>query len=273
MKKITILACLLGTCAIFGGANAANFDRTDIYISLKGSYAMPDASGSKSRTSTPDDGTTWAFDYENDLKTDVDSKMGFKPAVGMQFNLPEIYGNIRVEIEYTDLGSMTIGVKSPMDQIDSSNIGTKFPGMSGNLASIINDMGSLRADSYGIYGNVYYALRTGGRLMPYIGAGAGYSSLKTSMRYLNGAYFGQTKKTFSGLGFNFSAGVETYLASSLTLDIGYRFSYLGKLDFDMDIYDYDTTRNGGTTSKLVYRDSNSIDIMAHEITFGLRYKF
>lgn len=277
MKKFTALCTLsilaLGAADAFAAVRPASFKRTAFYLSIKGSWAMPDVSGDKERFFTTDNGVTYTRDFSGNLDTDTESKVGFKPSMGVQFNVPEIYGNIRLEVEYAAFGKLATTINSSQDIVDSANLNTNNPLLIDKLASSVKTLGAASTDASSVYANVYYVLRTGGRVLPYIGVGAGYSMLDMATEYSNGAYFGSANKKQSGLGFGLSTGVEAYLASSLTLDIGYRYSYLGQLEFPMSIYDYDTARNGGVNAKLVYRDDTTLTMAAHEITIGIRYQF
>jgi opacity protein-like surface antigen len=212
---------------------------------------MPDVSGDKTRYATYDAGATYEYGGKIEINSDTDSKVGFKPAFGVQINIPSIYGALRAEIEYTDYGTMT------------SKIENEYPIFS-----------SIETDVSGVFGNLYWVIDTNSRVKPYFGAGAGYNSYDVKAVYSNGGYFGIAEQSDRGFGYNFSLGLEMYLASNITFDLGYRYSNVGKVDFSMRASQ--TVLTGSPPVQItspVWRDDFSMDIMAHEITFGLRYRF
>jgi opacity protein-like surface antigen len=126
--------------------------------------------------------------------------------------------------------------------------------------------------------NLYYDVDTGTEFSPYVGFGLGINYLKTSVN-LDGVYTNQDTETFlSGrsadsaydLTWQLSAGVSYLLADNWNLDVGYRYSDLGKLDTltvgkiikieDSGLVAFSTTKS-------------SIELKSHEFLVGLRYSF
>lgn len=262
MKKFLLFAvCPLLIVPAAPAAPPSSDDWGWWYLSLKGSYAMPDVSGTKERTALVS-GESDIYDFSTKLKTTTDSHVGFKPAFGVQFNLPSIYGAIRFEAEYADWGTLTAkDTKSDPDTM-VYDINT------GNLI-VAPKSTNFDVRARAINFNANYSIETGGRVRPYLGAGAGYNMLSINSQYMNGSYSGKSNKSANGVGYNFGAGLDIYLASSMTLDIGYRYSYFGKTDFDIPVY-YNGIVN---TVGLKAMDNYSMTVTAHEFTLGLRYQF
>ncbi|MCL2330959.1 MAG: outer membrane beta-barrel protein [Proteobacteria bacterium] len=273
MKKLapSVLFCIL--CILPFAARAEAKYWGGYYVSMKASFATPVVHGNKERYSTADAGVTYVKDFGSDFKTDTDSRLGLKPAVGVIFNTPGIGGHIMAEAEYSDLGTMITRIQPTGDTIDTSNISTNRPGQSQNMISDFSKLMNMQTRARAFWGNVYYSLDMGWSVLPYIGAGVGYSTLGISSIYSNGAYFGKERGSFSRLAYGFSAGAEIKISKDLNIDLGYRYSRLGAVEFSMLIFDFNTDRNGGTTSALIYRDDIDMSFATHEITLGARYLF
>ncbi|HMP08255.1 MAG TPA: outer membrane beta-barrel protein [Lacipirellulaceae bacterium] len=113
--------------------------------------------------------------------------------------------------------------------------------------------------------NAYFDLGKMGRIVPYVGAGVGIAYNKTSEAYFTqNAYL--TNRIQGGsrlsLAWSLMAGVGVQLSDRAILDVGYRYTDLGKAE---------TGRidNAGFVNPAVKFD----DLRNHEIRVGLRYHF
>jgi opacity protein-like surface antigen len=118
--------------------------------------------------------------------------------------------------------------------------------------------------------NAYWDLPTHGIMKPYVGAGVGASWIKisdftdTSPNPLAIGLSGSTEQwnfawaLYAGLGFE--------LSQNLTLDVGYRFLYLGDAETE------DLLAPDGS-NPTIGNSFNFNNIMSHDVKVGLRYKF
>ena len=113
--------------------------------------------------------------------------------------------------------------------------------------------------------NAYYDMGQFGRFTPYVGAGVGVARNTTSGTYFTGntaltnVIQGDTRYS---LAWSLMAGVGMQVSDRAILDIGYRFTDLGKARSG-------TLDNLGFTNPAVKFD----DLQNHEIRIGLRYHF
>jgi len=117
--------------------------------------------------------------------------------------------------------------------------------------------------------NAYWDLPTYGIMKPYVGAGVGASWIRisdftdTSPNPLAIGLSGDTEQW--NLAWALHAGLGFELSQNLTLDVGYRFLYLG----DAGTEDLVTPAGGNAT----FNPFNFNNIMSHDVKVGLRYRF
>jgi len=122
-----------------------------------------------------------------------------------------------------------------------------------------------KIEAYSALANVYADLGNFHGIIPYVGAGAGASYLRTS-GVESSNQDGYTGSNPAGAGkWNFAwalmAGVEYPISDRLSLDLGYRYLNLG------DAVTGSVRENPGSAStRMEYKD-----ITAHEVRVGLRY--
>jgi opacity protein-like surface antigen len=114
--------------------------------------------------------------------------------------------------------------------------------------------------------NMYYDLDAGSRFTPYVGVGLGFTRNKTTEGTVESCQC-TTASIASGSETHVAgaamAGVQFKLRERLSLDMGYRFLYLGSVETGAIVH-----TGGGTT---VAEDPTVEDIHAHEFRFGMRY--
>lgn len=190
--------------------------------------------------------------------TDSDNSANLSLGIGYKFN-DWLRGDITAE--YRAAGNLhAIGEIIQLDTTDY---------MSEHKAKL---------DSWVFLANLYADLGNYNGLIPYIGAGAGiagnrmYDAKQTTISYSGGGSYGlygdATKWNFAGALY---AGLGYEITKQMTLDVGYRFLWLGDA----------TTKAGacydsGGVEQVCSGDRPKWwinDMMSHDVRVGLRYKF
>lgn len=112
--------------------------------------------------------------------------------------------------------------------------------------------------------NGYFDIPVSGTWKPYVGGGLGYARNKTDNISLSVPGVSATAPggTKSGMAWSLMAGVGYPLSKTMTLDIGYRFMDLGKIE-----------SNAGPLSPAAFGTYSGATgkLRAHEFTIGLRF--
>jgi len=212
---------------------------------MRAGYMMMDVSGSQKVYFAPG-GVIGALIADEELDIDDDRAFGIKLAFGGDADLPLIFGRIRVEAEYANNGSFVTPITS-----------------SGGNATF-------ETKNTALFGNAYYSLNTGTFISPYIGAGAGLSHFTASGNFSSGSFNGSIVKSEYTFGWQASAGIGIYLARGATIDIGYRYSDLGKFSGGVDISQF-TVSGSNVLNSVVLHNDVELKFRAHEVMFGVRY--
>ncbi|MCL1892095.1 MAG: outer membrane beta-barrel protein [Alphaproteobacteria bacterium] len=167
-----------------------------------------------------------------------DWAIGSRTAVGIQFDPASIMSEFRGELEFG------IHSRAKFTTTNKSN-----PAL-----TMQADMWPL---SYGA--NIYYDLKVGVGLKPYIGAGLGWVRLSYTMD--SDDVYG--KGTETNFYWNFGLGVSYALTSHLDLDAGYRYTNYGQFKGSLNGYN--------ALDGLVF--NTKVDLTSHEILLGARYAF
>jgi opacity protein-like surface antigen len=152
---------------------------------------------------------------------------------------------IRVEgeLSFSRSNAKTVGYSHP----DYAEVGGPY------------DVGGDIASTY-VLANVWYDIPTSGLLNYYVGGGIGVARVNADTSF-DGAErgYGPGETKLAG---QIGVGAVYDVSETLALDIGYRYKYVGGIDFDNNVPNdpYD----------IVYRDG---DVGTHSIQFGLAYSF
>ena len=208
MKKILLLTGV--ACLLGTQANAIDITP---YVSAKLKYSMMEPEVDFTKTGGD--------------KFDVDDKVfGGAVAVGLSTKLPA--GAIRTELEYNK-------------SADAKK--THAVAVEG-----INGSGAFKVETHSFMLNGYYDFDTNTQIKPYIGAGIGYTKLKSSAKYNGESLGSMDDNTFT---WQIGAGIGYQLNDNVTAEVGYRYVDYG--DFK--------------------EDEVKLESKAHEIMLGLRYTF
>jgi opacity protein-like surface antigen len=114
-----------------------------------------------------------------------------------------------------------------------------------------------------IFANAYWDINLGGRLVPYIGAGAGYADVREHVSTQIPGIAASDMVVIENrknIAWNVGGGLSWNFCDNLAAELGYRFSNLGHVNENMD--------EGG-----IQRQEINRTYMLHEALLGLRYKF
>lgn len=194
----------------------------------------------------------------SDVKTktdvfDYDSAMGAKWAVGASVWENKI-GALRTELEYASASASYY----------------EFSGKDkGNPHDNEDRASELKTDSF--MWNMYFDFHTGTIFTPYIGAGIGVTNASMDYNFKSGR-FSIPEARFSDwkMSWNVAAGVGVAVTKNLTLDVGYRYSDLGRFGGYAGLYKDDYQANSTWRVDEDHRDYN---LTAHEVLAGIRYTF
>lgn len=176
-----------------------------------------------------------------------DSFIGGKIAFGFEIPADSISGTLRAEAEYgynSKIKITTTNVLYPTEKPD---------------ASLTSHTGAL---------NAYYDLNTGSAITPYVGAGFGFACVDGSIDYVGvaaplAAINGSDSDTL--IVWNLSAGARYAIDDAISVDLGYRYSNFGTVEFE----GLSNVSPAGAAGKV----DASAKLNSHEVMLGLAYKF
>ncbi len=254
-----------GALALVGlvqtGASAAEqaAKQSGVYVAPKFvyGYTVMDKLKAGMDVNVPNQGGSIAVGSTSD--SDNDDVFGGALAVGYDFS-KRFDVPLRAELEYSILSQAKSGV-------------TEEVKMSGPNALLSLDQ---ELDIQTLFANVYYDINTGTRITPYVGAGIGMafidaqSDLSVTPTWGSGASLDVDSGTKSNTNFawNVGAGAGVALTDNLSVDLGYRFAYLGEAKSDT-ITLTDTPAAGAS----VDISSKTENLYMHQVLLGLRYTF
>jgi opacity protein-like surface antigen len=133
---------------------------------------------------------------------------------------------------------------------------------SGNTIST----GKADYDSTAVLVNVYYDITKINRFTPYVGGGVGmsFTSVNAPTLSINGSPVGTgSSSSSSDFAWQLALGTGVDITKNISLDIGYRYAYLGSLNQNNDFSPYGE-------NAIITRTGN---LYAHELQAGMRYRF
>ena len=242
MKKLIVIA--LSVFAV-SPALAADGSWMDPYLAMRVSYIFLDVSGGQDVYLAPG-GVLGPKIADERFNIDRGHGFGAKFAFGGDANIPRIFGRLRIEAEYANNGSFVIPVASEGGEI------------------------TFEAQNTTIFGNAYYSVNTGSWWAPYIGAGAGVSHFTANVGFSSGSFNAQMSSSEYKFGWQVGAGLSMNLTRGVMVDLGYRFSDLGKFVSDIDIHQW-AAPGTNVTNSIVMRNNVDMNFKSHEIVLGIRY--
>lgn len=165
-------------------------------------------------------------------------------------------------------GVIAIGVGSPISRNMSFTIVGDYRPKFKVSAQDGTDIYSADLKSMGVRANVYYNWKDLGVASPYFTLGVGaVSNNLGKLSFTDGVddyEYGKENKI--NLMYQFGSGVDIHVTENVIVDIGYRFSNLGKFSTSTQRTDL----SDGTVDPV---DSISGKLQSHDIMLGIKYKF
>lgn len=256
-----------GALALVGliqtGASAAEqaAKQSGVYVAPKFVYGYTVMDKLKAGMDVVTPGVSGSVGVGSSSDDDNDDVFGGALAVGYDFSkrydLP-----IRAEIEYSifsraegslsDQVKLAGGVRVPVTLDQELNIQTLFA-------------------------NVYYDITTGTPLTPYLGAGVGLAFIDADGDFTDSISMGGTNvpltvdggsKSNTNFAWNVGAGAAWAFTDNLSVDLGYRFAYLGEAKSGTM-----SVAAPALTNESVNISSKTENLYLHQVLLGLRYTF
>jgi len=230
MKKANLIISAMVTSSLLATSACAEF-----YIGVKGGLALaPDSDVSYSHSNNPTDSETDALSFDTSYALGAVVGYGFE-AFPIRIE-GELYYQRNDADKYTDKNSGETG-----DDFD------------------------LGFENTGVMASLYYDFVNSSDFTPYVGAGLGYSEVKTYGKdsLASGtSQWSESKVDGKGLAWQISSGVSYRINEHFLLDLSYRY-YVSD-GFTYTNHDFDSSDPGGHID---------FDYEVHTILFGLRYSF
>ncbi len=128
--------------------------------------------------------------------------------------------------------------------------------------SAAGNTNNTEVDSISVMLNAYMDLGSYEKVVPYVGAGIGYSRLSTGTLTTTGGNASETGESADNFAYALMAGAAVEIADGTSLDLGYRFINLGGIEQSGEF-------SNGTTAQATEFD----DLIVHEVKAGLRVTF
>jgi len=253
MKK-TLLTSMLAI-GIITQASAANF-----YLGGRMSYSHNNISGMKTTLYAPDDDEPSILHVDrNTVKGDSFGSVRGKIAAGLALPADHLHGAFRVEAEFG------LSTKEEFKMVVD---GENFP----------NDPAQLKLGKQTFFVNAYYDFNATNKIKPYAGLGIGLARVKVDMNWAaenpsipDLFFFVNESANLRNFAWNLGFGVAYSLTDNIALDLGYRFTDMGKIDLQT-VNMVDATELGGD----IFAGSTmniTTNLRSHEVLFGVRYAF
>ena len=250
MQKLRIpFVAMLMTLPIFS-AMAGYVEESSVkpYLALRMSYLFFNVDGGQDTYAAPL-GVVGAKLGSERFDIDGDSSLGVKLAFGGSMNVPKVFGHIKLEAEYGNNGRFATDINSE------------------NASAAVD----FTAENTTLFANAYYYLNTGTRFSPYLGTGLGLSHFSSTTSYNDGEFHSYMSNAEYKFGWQAGLGIGVHLARGAYLDLGYRYSDLGKFTDGADVKRYSVC-GGNICNSVALRNEVDLNFKAHEIIFGFRYE-
>jgi len=180
-----------------------------------------------------------SFTLDADEGTDVAGMFGL--AIGWDFNRSSS-SPMRLELEFMHMGEAEL----------------KWRGNVTVFGNVYDERfhGDLSVTTFFL--NYYYDFHGSSRVTPFLNAGLGLAMVKLSVEwYDHGYYMGEESDTNTNLALNIGGGVGFSLTDNASLDLSYRFAYLGPTGVDAEYVPVEIEAQA----------------WRHDILLGIRYTF
>ena len=235
---------------------------TNFYVSGKASYAWTKLSDTSMTVHTSDVPFGLGMFLSTDTISVDDETYGSirgKVAVGMEMPATSLRGDFRLETEFGFGGKKKLDVTA----------GNGFP----------DDPAKLKLGYNTFFVNGYYDFHATEKIKPYVGAGMGLAYIKGDINWSAAdpanppvIFYMNESESYRNFGYNLGAGLVYDLTQNIALDLGYRYTDLGKVILNTNnMVDASAVRGpadlmGGTS--VIKTSLNS-----HEVLLGMKYTF
>ena len=242
MKKLLLVFTLLLGMGI-SASQVMAAERLGVYVAPKLAWTFVDMGKVQ--------GESWISGTVN--QSDNDSVFAYGIGIGYDFR-PRLNVPLRTELEYFFL----------------SEVNGQANDLWSDGAEYDNSYSKHDLNIQTLFLNAYYDFNTGTPFTPYVGAGLGVAFIQDQMRYTNNwgdlgydnSYSDKSSsKRRTNFAWNIGAGIGWEALDWLTLDLGYRFSSLGKAETGTAFFWYGEQK---------YKVKN---IKTHQVMLGLRLTF
>ena len=234
---------IIMSAVVLFGCFTVNAQAVEIspYASFKINYGQIKADGESGLADGSVESSSFNFD----------STFNSRIAAGASLDISK-NGALRVELEYSDTTASFF-----------EYTGTIAGGGS-------NEEFTYKLQSKTLLLNTYFDVNTGTILTPYIGLGAGVNHASLESNFKAGNFSTPTSIVSDWLPvWNIGVGVGVQITEALTLDIGYRYTDLGKLKGQKGLY----WNQAGVGVWRVGEIVAGSRFTSHEGSIGLRYNF
>ena len=294
LKKLFGMA-LAGAMVLSPAAAGAQAPTEPFYLAPKALYSYQEVTSFQGKGNLHGD---WKDPSGGNMKGGDKNDKTFGGGVAIGYDLGALgYAPVRLEAEFLKRGSVKMDYKG----------GTNTASSGGSIGTLSDYKVSASVST--IFANAYLDFHNDSKFTPYIGAGVGGAYVDTKVGstkrldlehnqpyYVDDpsytgitntwhSYEGNMKGQHSDWNFawNASAGFAYDLTENVALDLSYRYSDFGEVDFGTTGYnlggaignnDFDPVSNTPGTNTYgkigQYSESNSFKITSHEVIMGLR---
>ena len=256
MKKLVLTSAL-----VISAISSANAASPTFYGSLKGSFVNESQEHAINKSDLQG-----AFMKSTDATNDL-TNTSVKFALGANVYETE-YFTIRAEIEKGTFGEIS---QNDFDFFAEKAI----------LNNNITVNTKSKNDTW--FANGYFDYKANEFFQPYVNVGVGMNTHTFALSRTSGSYFVDNEEnTNINFAWNIGAGVSYKVSNKMTLDLGYRYSDLGKSELGYYQFVEGIKTSGGaaalagsdvTNQVRETRFDHKISTVMHEVLLGVRFNF
>ncbi len=192
------------------------------------------------------------------------------PATDRAFQSDDAFGGA-LAVGYNFDTRFGVPVRAELEYAVYSRVEGRTSGTSSN-GSFTDSFGTKqKMDIQTLFLNAYYDIKTGSPLTPYVGGGIGAAFVESRSSSFYGVdggggtlsmhEGGTSARRNNNFAWNAGAGIGWKVTEPLTVDLGYRFVYLGEVK----------SKDWSGARGEVHTETD--DVYMHQVTLGLRYEF